>query len=121
MFNCLLLPGYDVKLCPAVLPLLLSVGRLVDRKGIRSIKKILLQNLDSEWRFRVPPAASSFSERRFRVPPAASSFRERHFRMPPAASSFSERRFRLPPAASSFSELRFRVTPAASTFNERSS
>src|SRR5260221_3781838 len=29
----------DFKLCPAVLPLLLSVGRLDDRKGIRSIKK----------------------------------------------------------------------------------
>src|SRR5260221_706540 len=82
-------PGYNVKLCPVVLPLLLSLGRLDDRKGIRSIKKILLRNLGSERRFRVPPAASSFSERRFRVPPAASSFSEWRSRVPPAASSFS--------------------------------
>src|SRR6266536_612701 len=61
------------KLCPIVLPLQLSLGRLDDRKGIRSIKKNPASKF-RQWRFREPPSASSFSERCFREPPAASPF-----------------------------------------------
>ena len=83
-------PGYDVKLCPAVLPLLLSVGRLDDRKGIRSIKKSGSKILTVYGAFECHPLLAHLVNGAFGchlllahlvngaygVPPDASSFRQ---------------------------------------------